>query len=167
MPKLQMMNKCLLFSTFFCLFNLCLFGYNYTIIMCDVKLGSLNINGARGEIKRASLYSLFQTKKLNVIFLQETHSTPDNETDWKREWSGEAFLSHKSSISGGVGILFSRDFLPFSCTVDEIIPGRLLKVNAEFEKIKMVFINVYAPTVGSERLVFLDVLKKFGHVRKF
>ncbi len=153
-----MMNKCILFLFFFFLFILLLLKCSFILSMCDIKLGSLNISGAREDVKRASLFSLIKSKKLNVTFLQETHSTVDNESDWRREWSGEAFFSHKSSNSGGVGVLFSRDFLPVSCSVDDIIPGHLLKLCAEFEKVKMVFINVYAPTVASERLLFLDVL---------
>ena len=75
-------------------------------------------------------------------------------------------LSHKSSVSGGVGILFARSFVPFSFKVTEIIPGVLLKVQAEFENIKLVFLNVYAPTNGVDRVAFLnildDVLKSCG-----
>lgn len=48
--------------------------------------------------------------------------------------------------------------MPISCVADEIIKGRLLKIRAEFEKVKMVFINVYAPPVGTEKLAFLDTL---------
>lgn len=150
-----MMNKFILFSFFLFLF---LFRDSLIPKMCDINLGSLNINGARDDVKRASLFRLINAKRLNVTFLQETHSTAEIETEWKREWGGEVFLSHKSSNSGGVGILFSRDFLPVSCAAEEIIEGRLLKIRAQFEKVKMVFINVYAPTVGTERLAFLDVL---------
>ncbi|KAJ4947763.1 hypothetical protein JOQ06_009796 [Pogonophryne albipinna] len=127
--------------------------------MSDIKLGSLNINGARGDAKRASLFTLLGNKSLNVTFLQETHSTAENESDWRREWGGEGFFSHKRSNSGGVAILFARGFTPFSCTVDEVIPGHLLKINAEFEKVKICFINIYAPSVGAERLLFFEKLK--------
>ena len=36
--------------------------------------------------------------------------TLDNERDWKKEWSGDVFLSHRSFNSGGVGIMFSNNF---------------------------------------------------------
>lgn len=45
-------------------------------------------------------------------------------------------------------------FLPISCVTEEIIEGRLLKIQAVFENVKLTFINVYAPTVGTERVVF-------------
>lgn len=49
--------------------------------------------------------------------------------------------------------------MPCSVDVEEIIAGNILKIKAEFEKVKMFFINVYAPTVGTERLAFLNVLR--------
>ncbi len=68
----------------------------------ELKIGSLNLNGARDENKRASFYRLCSLKKLDIIFVQETHSAADNDVDWKREWEGDAFLSHKTSNSCGV-----------------------------------------------------------------
>uniref|UniRef100_A0A8C5EKL9 Endonuclease/exonuclease/phosphatase domain-containing protein n=1 Tax=Gouania willdenowi TaxID=441366 RepID=A0A8C5EKL9_GOUWI len=126
--------------------------------MCEFELGSLNLNGAREAVKRASLFSLSQAKKLDVLFIQETHSTPELEADWKKEWGGQVHLSHGSSTSSGVGVLFSRGFLPVSSSSEEVIPGRLLKVSAVFEDVPMVFINVYAPTVGRQRVEFFSVL---------
>ena len=84
-------------------------GCNYNLIMSDIRLGSLNINGARGDAKRASLFTLLENKNLNVTFLQETKLK--------------------------------------------------LKINAEFEKVKICFINSYAPCVGAERLLLFEKLK--------
>ena len=81
-----------------------------------------NINGAREDVKRASLFSLCKVRKLNVVFLQETHSKVENEPAWRREWDGE-------------------DFLPISCVTEEIIEGRLLKIQAVLENVKMTFLQ--------------------------
>ncbi|TWW77696.1 Transposon TX1 uncharacterized 149 kDa protein ORF 2 [Takifugu flavidus] len=62
------------------------------------------------------------TCSLIMADIRETHSTLDNEPDWRREWAGQLFLSHRSSNSGGVGILFSRDFVPLSSAVEEPVP---------------------------------------------
>lgn len=153
-----MMFKRFIFIIFLFVYFQVLFESSFTFKMCDFKLGSLNINGAREDAKRVSLFNLFKSKRLNVIFLQETHSTQDNEAVWRKEWDGEIFLSHKSSNSGGVGILFSRDFTPISCDIDEIIEGRLLKIQAVFENVKITFFNVYAPTLGTERAIFFNTL---------
>ena len=79
-------------------------------------------------------------------------STPDNEIDKRTEWTGETFLSHKTSNSCGVGIIFSRNFLPQSVETEKVIKGCLLKVRAVCENIKMVFINISAPVVGVEKV---------------
>ena len=82
----------------------------YFLSMCDFNISTLNLNGARADFKRAALFKLMETKKIDIIFVQETHSSLDNESDWKRAFNGEVVLSHKSSLSGGVGILFAQSF---------------------------------------------------------
>jgi len=124
--------------------------------MTNFKIGSLNINGARDNHKRMMLFESIRQKQIDILFLQETHSDLKNETDWRREWDGQIVLSHKSSISGGVAVLFSKHFLPLSCEVEEIISGRFVKIKVKFEKIIMVLLNIYAPTKGLERVLFFD-----------
>ena len=58
-------------------------------IMCDFIIGTLNLNGARDCFKKASLYQLFKDKGRDILFVQEAHSTLDNESDRKKEWSGD------------------------------------------------------------------------------
>jgi len=64
-------------------------------------------------------------KGIDIAFLQETHSSTDNVVDWMREFSGVSVLSHYSNVSGGVAILFSKNFKPIMYDVDEIVKGRL------------------------------------------
>lgn len=97
---------------------------------------------------------------MNMTFLQETHSTLVNEPDWKREWAEKQSLSHRSSNSGGVGVLFSKDFAPLFTSVEEPIKGQFLKINTEFENVMLVFVNVYAPTAELDRMIFLEELEK-------
>ncbi len=74
------------------------------------------------------------------------------------EFDGLSILSHLSSTSGGVAILFSKGFIPCSYQVEEIIKGRLLKIRAQFENRFFVFISVYVPNRAVERMCFLDTL---------
>ena len=68
-------------------------------------------------------------KHSDVMFIQETHkyklgySDDKNAADWVREWEGKTFLSHKTSVSGGVGLLFSKNFVHQSNSVENIIEG--------------------------------------------
>ena len=105
----------------------------FTIIlfaMSSFKISSLNLNGARYVKKRTMYYDLLKTKCIDIAFAQETHSSIDNEVDWKKEWEGNIVFSHMSNVSAGVAILFSKGFLPVSYEVEDIVKGRLLKVVA-------------------------------------
>lgn len=141
--------------SFFCvLYVLSLTFY----LMSDFRVATINSNGARNCMKRVQLYELSRQKRLNVVFLQETHSEEENTVDWAVEWNGTAFLSHNTSVSGGVAILFSKGFAPLTHTVEEVIKGTLLKVRATFEDHVFVFVCVYAPTKVEDRITFLNAL---------
>ena len=58
--------------------------------------------------KRLSIIEYFKDKigKNGILFLQETHSTTNDEGKWKGEFSGPVFHSHGTSNSCGVLITF-------------------------------------------------------------
>lgn len=144
-----------LHSVFFlkvlCLFLCLLEAHNQ---MGAIRVGTLNLNGVRCMQKRALLFELIHQKNIDVTFVQETHSDNLNEIDWKKEWQGEAYLTHLNSVRGGVAILFAKNFLPTACEIKQVIPGRLLALKAKFEKFNLIFLNVYAPVNGAERVLF-------------
>ena len=66
---------------------------------------SLNVRGIRSFEKRKALFHWCIKDKADIIFLQETYSTPEVENVWKSQWRGELFFSHGSEHSRGVLIL--------------------------------------------------------------
>lgn len=66
-----------------------------------IRVASLNINGGRDRSKRAMVAELINIKKVNVSFLQETHTDCKNEVEWCRWWEGESVFSHESNLSAG------------------------------------------------------------------
>lgn len=57
--------------SFFCLFcSLFFVSHFFFYPMGDIRIGSLNINGARADGKRASLFKLCSLNKLDVILVQ-------------------------------------------------------------------------------------------------
>ena len=152
-----MLRVFLFFLLLICFWGLCSF-FSFITPMSEIRIASLNMNGARDRSKRAQLFELAKQKRFDVALLQETHSDAGNAADWAVEWDGLSLLSHNTSISGGVAILFSKSFTPVSYDVVEVLKGRLLKVRIRFENYVLVFICVYAPTKATERLSFLDTL---------
>uniref|UniRef100_A0A3B5PV23 Reverse transcriptase domain-containing protein n=1 Tax=Xiphophorus maculatus TaxID=8083 RepID=A0A3B5PV23_XIPMA len=125
-------------------------------IMDSFKIASLNLNGAREAKKRALVYQMLNQKRIDVIFLQETHSDLLIEADWRREWRGEVILSHGTSKNAGVGFVFSKAFIPLSIETEHVIQGRCLLVKMKFDFFNMVFINIYAPIVNAEKKCFYE-----------
>lgn len=103
--------------------------------MSKFRVATLNLNGARDIKKRALLYEFVKMKGIDVMLVQETHSDEVNELDWKAGWEGDVCLSSLNSVSGGVGILFSKSFLPISYEVQREVEGRLMVIKAKFESL--------------------------------
>ena len=49
-----------------------------------VKVGSMNCNGLGDKNKRSKVLTWLKEKPENIIFLQETHSTPEEESNWRQ-----------------------------------------------------------------------------------
>ena len=57
----------------------------------QLHLLTLNINGLQNDNKRLDLFQQLQNKAIDIIFLQETHTTPDTSTKWEKDWKGKSF----------------------------------------------------------------------------
>ncbi|MBN3281143.1 YTX2 protein, partial [Polyodon spathula] len=121
---------------------------------------SFNLNGCRQSFKRAQLVGFLEQKQAGVVFLQETHSDQENEEAWRAEWKGLCVMSHGASTSAGVAVLFKPSLGAVLLDIDEIEKGRILKVRARLGSTVYVFINIYAPNRGGERILFFKKLKQ-------
>lgn len=148
-----------------CLFVLFLSSSYFLSSMELLRVGSLNMNGGRDGNKLAMVSELLSIKKINVVFLQETHTTLDNESEWKRWWEGTSILSHGTNNSAGIAILFSKEMNVNILVVEEIVKGRILLLKMEYEGSVFVLINVYAPNNGPERVrCFLKLRSAFQKI---
>ena len=123
--------------------------------MYKVRVGSLNINDGRDRQKRAVISELVQQRRLDIVFLQETHSDKDNEIDLDLWWKGQYVLTHGTNFSAGVAILFSSGLDVNVISTTKIVTGRTLVVREEIQDISFCFINIYAPNHRSDRSISL------------
>ena len=79
------------------------------------------------------------------MIFQETHSDIFNETYWRREFEDKLILSHFSSTSAGVALLFFRDVVPLSNVVEDRVKGRLLVVKSKYERFLILYLLIYTP----------------------
>ena len=76
----------------------------------QIHLLTLNINGLQNDNKRLDLFQQLQNKAIDIIFLQETHTTPDTSTKWEKDWKGKSFWhSGPNPKASGIAILFKEN----------------------------------------------------------
>ena len=122
----------------------------------DISIGSLNVRGINDEIKRNSVFKWAKKKKFDILFLQETYSSVDNESRWKQEWGGDIFFAHGTKHSKGVMIMIKPklDVEVIDTTMDK--HGTFIVLTVNFMSEKFVFVNIYAPNKAAEKKFFSE-----------
>ncbi len=141
-------------------FLLSCFSFYAFLFMEHLKIGSLNVNGLRDRKKQTLVSEYFNIKNIAVGFLQETHSNMSNESEWGLWRKGDYVLSHGSNVSAGVAILFHSTLKAKIVSRYHIEPGRLLLVRAEINNFHFLFVNMYAPNGGTERVILFEKLAR-------
>ena len=114
---------------------------------CQVKIATFNTNGLRNKTKRLAVFEWLNKKNNSIIFLQETHSSLETETEWKQDMRNfDLYFSHGTTSSRGVCILISKRL---DCTIrDKVMDekGRFLLLHIKDKESEYVLGNLYAPT---------------------
>lgn len=123
-----------------------------------IKLASINVNGLRSQIingipKRRKIFTWLKKLEIDVILLQETHSSFLDEKVWVQEWSGLGVFSHGENNSRGVGILIK----PASgATISKVYTdenGRFIVLQLDYNGSCITIGNFYGPNVDNPRAV--------------
>ena len=126
--------------------------------MCAL-ICSYNVRGLGNDSKREQIFTWIKENKIDICFLQETHSSIETRNTWKQQWNGHAFFSGKSSNSEGTGILINSKF---SCNIvkySDLIEGRLQALNVKVNYKEITIINIYGP--NKDDLAIFDTLENF------
>ena len=124
-----------------------------------MNIGSLNVRGLRAKVDRLQIYQFLKKERIDIACLQETHSVEDEEenTTWGKEWgdSKKCFFNSHTSKTRGTAILIREN-----CNIKILkylgcLDGRvqLLIIEDSFEKGKLLLVNLYAPSDGSQERV--------------
>ena len=130
-----------------------------TSVMCSIA--SINALGLRSSDRRQTAFNHFKRNKYDIIFLQETHWTPDIENIIQHEWQGGIFCSHGSPTARGVAILFNPhlNYTITNNTRDQ--DGRIIDVTITLDDHPINLVNIYAPSTDTERRFFYSNLEPF------
>ena len=100
-----------LFLVLISFFNPTRFSLIASMVLDTCKLISVNVRGINNFRKRRTIFTWCRKQKADLIFLQQTHSNKNSERQWKNECGGDMIMSHGSSDSCGVPILFKKGLI--------------------------------------------------------
>ena len=113
---------------------------------------SLNIRGINDFKKRRSVFHWIERQKADIVLLQETYSSKENEKMWRNEWGGKVFYSHGTKHSRGLAVLINNKLV--GEITEEITDqsGRILMLKTELsDNLISWVVNVYAPNDDNSR----------------
>ena len=119
----------------------------------STRVMSLNIRGINDYKKRRAVFCWVRKQKADIILLQETFSSKDNEILWRNEWGGKVFYSHGTKHSRGLAVLIDKKK---DCEIIEEITdqsGRILMLKTRLSENGLInwVVNVYAPNDDNSR----------------
>ena len=124
--------------------------------MTDFKLVSLNVRGLHSLNKRKAILTWLIRQKVDIVFLQETYSSSEDENFGNTQWKGKMLFSHRSNHSKGTLVLVKQglDFEQKSVLCDP--NGRFIILEAVVQDTPFLFVNVYAPNKIHEQEAFFQ-----------
>lgn len=107
-------------------------------------MGTLNINESRDRERPELPTEPSRNKNIDVVLLQEAHSSVDNEAEWGMSSRGQCFLSQASNPRVQVAVLFSQHLHLTNISMYEVEQSRFQVVEAPIRDILFLFINVHS-----------------------
>ena len=134
---------------------------------CNLSFITNNVKGIQSIKKRLKLIEYFKSKITThgILFLQETHSSSDDEQKWRDNFGGNTFFSHGKRNSCGVLISYigTHNFVVNNQKTDN--DGRILILDVTINDVNFVLINLYNANTETEQVSVLNnlssLLEKF------
>ena len=125
-----------------------------------LNIATFNVNGLQNDNKRQKTSELLINRKIEIAFLQETHSTPEASKKWKKEWLGKSIWhSGTTPKASGVAILFKANLEIEIVQTQKDKDGQILNCIIKFEDDTYQLINIYAPTKPDQSNFFYKNLQ--------
>lgn len=131
----------------------------------NVRMLSLNVNGLGQTNKRREIFRYVKSKSPQIVLLQETYSSVENELVWSNEWGNKIYFSHGTTNSRGVAVLFTKQFFMQGGQVEgywKDDQGRFLAIECVIQTKRILIVNIYAPNEDDPDFF----VKLFGFVDK-
>ena len=126
----------------------------------SINIVTLNVNGLRDKKKREHTFNWLNSKKYELICIQETHCSVEDVTLWKNKWkiTGEvdSVWNCGTKESRGVAILFGQKFSEKVSFTNDNPNRRMIKCDIKLDNAIYHISNVYAPNNEHDRKQFFE-----------
>ena len=119
-----------------------------------LNIFSLNVRGLRDFEKRKDIFLKLKDLNADIILIQESHSSPEDEIMWQQQWGGTIFYSHGTRSSRGVMTLFRRNIIDLEpeLAFDDNGVGRMIALNIKtIDGADCLLVNIYGPNEDEPR----------------
>ena len=115
------------------------------------------MRGIQNEVKRRSIFD-YCRQRADIVLLQETHATKNQEKIWTNEWGGKAYFANGASNARGVAIFIKKDIKVNVIKKYYDKNGRfiILEINVENQVITLG--NIYGPNTDDPEF-FVNINK--------
>ena len=140
----------------------CCFTLVFIFLKMVLKLMTFNCRGLQDYVKRRKVFHYMRDCNCDIVMLQETHSSVNDETFWKSQWGEHAWFASYASNSRGVAILVRNSVSTKvnSCFKDP--NGRFLILQAVVNNSALTLVTLFAPN-NDDPDFYLEV---FGEIDK-
>jgi exonuclease III len=127
--------------------------------MCAHRIISINIHGLRNKLRRLAFFRQIRQSKCAVCCVQEAYITQSDVETWKKEWGGELLFVEGTSHSKGQIILINKQCMSNDLTILHQ-SDRVLALSMQLDDQQLAIINVYSPSIQSEKTGFLEEISR-------
>jgi len=101
--------------------------------MSSIQICSFNVTGLASKTKRDRVLCRLNQQKFSIVLLQETYYSSHNDDveKWLSKWDGKCYLSGNSTNSLDVGIPINTSCNCKVLEYQEIIVGRIQRIQIE------------------------------------
>ena len=125
-----------------------------------IRICTFNCNGIKDFQKRKDIFDFVRNQKGNIICLQETHLTYNQENFIRSSWGFNCYLAGSETNRNGVAILFNNNFDYKVYNVIRDVNGSYIVLDMELMHRRVTLINVYGPSIG-DNPKFFDELDEY------
>ena len=125
-----------------------------------IHICSLNCQGLGSKDKRQRLYLWMSNQNCNILFVQESHFTGNQQNLLNEEFKGQIYHSFGTTQSRGVSIFIKEEINCKFIDKFQDEEGRLILINIEINDTIYTLVNIYAPNIPKKRNNFFKKVKK-------